>query len=43
MKGHKRSITLGKNDLLIIYFEGHTFEIEYDERTNESLKMKKIQ
>jgi hypothetical protein len=43
MRGHKRTISLGKFDVLTIHFEGHTFEVEYDDRTNENLKMTKIQ
>lgn len=29
-------------DTVELFFEGHTFQVEYDPRTNENLKMKKV-
>jgi len=34
-------INIGKKDKLEIYFEGHYYRIEYNDKTNESLKMTK--
>ena len=39
---NKQEITLNKNEILKVYFEGHTFYIYHDLKTNENLKIERI-
>ena len=39
---NKEKVSITKKDKLIVYFEGHTFRIQYDPRTNENLEMEKL-
>lgn len=40
--GKNHLIYMGKYDTVELFFEGHTFQVEYDTKTNENLKMKKV-
>ena len=35
-------VYMGRHDTVELFFEGHTFQVEYDPETNENLKMKKV-
>lgn len=37
-----QEVVLGRFDRLIVYFEGHEFEITHDSRTNENLMIRKV-
>ena len=41
-KTYVTRITLTQEQKIRIFFEGHEFLVEYDDRTNENLKMKRV-
>ena len=41
-KKYTKEVYLGKDEILKVFFEGHEYNIQYDEETNENIKLERI-